>query len=98
MYGEWIHIAYVSDVEWRRLWTWHGRELGCLYELLFCFYSKYRIYDVNRSTVYWRLEFATKKFLMAYTLDIELVEGRGQYVGVVLKIDGVHHIMSYTFG
>ena len=40
---------------------------------------------------------ATKKLLMAYLLSIELDEGRGQRVGVVLKNNGVPTMMSYVW-
>ena len=40
---------------------------------------------------------ATKKFPMAYLSSIELDEGRGQRVGVVLKTNGVPTMMAYVW-
>ena len=40
---------------------------------------------------------ATKTFPMAYLLSIELNEGRGQRVGVVLKTNGVPTMMAYIW-
>ena len=39
----------------------------------------------------------TKTFPMAYILSIELDEGRGQRVGVVLKRNGVPTMMAYVW-
>ena len=40
---------------------------------------------------------ATKKSHMAYISSIELDEGRGQRVGVVLKINGAPTMMAYVW-
>ena len=40
---------------------------------------------------------ATKSFPMAYLWSIELAEGRGQRLGVVLKTNGVPTMMAYVW-
>ena len=40
---------------------------------------------------------ATKKSPMAYVSSVEFDQGRGQQEGVVLKTDGISHMMDYTW-